>query len=382
MRFGIFQVYAATVVATLLMALQAGASEVTRLPCGIDADQVHDRTFIVRFNEGVRSTSALEPYRGISSVSEGFFKPFGWGMTVVRVEPGVDMSKVFETLSNDPLVKDVWPNVIRTTSALRNASQFYPNDPRYLNRRDAQILTPDRQYYLELVNAPAAWEKTTGSESVTVAILDTGIDIFHEDLQTQYWVNAAEVPNDHMDNDGNGFIDDVYGYDFYLNRGLPRDDEPTTTYHGTSTAGIVGAAGGNNIGIMGAAGGKGIQGERGVRLMILRVGTDFTISLSSEIAALSYAVQMGANIVNMSFGGEPGGSAESDAVKAAWNAGLIIVAAAGNEGAGAREGRIDWPAAIPEAIAVGLYHHFPRPVSAGQYAAHRRVLGGLFQIRT
>ncbi len=359
MRFGMFPVLTAAIAALFILTAYSPAEEITRLPNGISTDQVYDRSFIVRFNGGVRSASALEPYRGVSRVSDSFFGPFGWGMTVVKVEPGVDMSKIYETLAADPLVKDVWPNVIRTTSQVRTPSAYYPNDPRYLNRRDPTVLTPDRQYYLELVGAPDAWEKTTGSESVIIAIIDTGVDIFHEDLQTQFWVNTGDVPNDEIDNDGNGFIDDVYGYDFYLNRGLPRDDEPTTTYHGTSTAGIAGAAGGNNVGIMGAAGGKGIQGERGARLMILRVGTDFTISLSAEIAALSYAVQMGAHIVNMSFGGEPGGNAESDAVKAAWNAGLIIVAAGGNEGAGAHGGKIDWPAAIPEAIAVGSTTIFP-----------------------
>jgi len=348
-------VYVVIVVAsTGIAAGAASAASVDKLPCGVSIDQVYDRTLIVRFVEGVRSTSALEPYRSISwdrKSDEKFLKPFGWGFTVVRVDDGTDLAEAFSMLANDPLIKDVWPNVIRQPS-------FVPNDPKYLNERIEGLWTPDRQYYLEMMGAEAAWEKTTGCETVVVAMIDTGADLNHEELVTQLWVNPGEIADNDTDDDNNNYIDDVHGYDFYFKDGNPDDDQDFSAFHGTSTAGIIGARGGNSVGIMGAAGGRGALTERGVRLMILRVGTDMTIKLTAEIEALAYAVDNGADIINMSFGGASGGSVEKDALDGAWSSGLVIVAAAGNEGAGA-VGEIDWPAAVDSVIAVGATTIFP-----------------------
>ena len=214
-------------------------------------------------------------------------------------------------------------------------------------------ITPDRQYFYDYLNAEDAWERATGSESVVVAVIDTGVDTSHEDLVTQFWQNPGEIAGNSIDDDVNGYVDDVIGYDFYMDDGDPNDDDEFSGFHGTSTAGLVGARGNNNVGVMGSAGGRGTAGQRGVRLMILRVGTDFSIRLSAEIDALAYAADNGASIANMSFGGEPGGQPEKDAVDGAAAAGMVVLAAAGNVGAGAVGGKIDWPAAIESCIAVG-----------------------------
>ncbi len=332
----------------------AAENSIERLPCGIDADKVIDRGLIVRFKHGIRAASALSPYRSISwnkERDEKYIKSLGWGFTVVRVDEGVSLSEVFEMLSNDPLVKDVWPDVERTPS-------YIPNDPLYFATRIEGLLTPDRQYYLELIGAPSAWDVTTGSEAVVVANIDTGAELTHEDLVTQLWENSGEIPDNSIDDDGNGYIDDFNGYDFYFGDGNPNDDLDFTVYHGTSTSGIIGARGGNNLGIMGVAGGRSAIAERGVRLMILRVGTDTTIKLSAEIEAIGYAIDNGAHIINMSFGGESGGAPERDACDAAWQNGLLVIAAAGNEGAGAAFG-VDYPAAFESVIAIGATTIYP-----------------------
>ncbi|MEP0814463.1 MAG: S8 family serine peptidase [bacterium] len=327
--------------------------QVFRLPSGISDADVVDRGLIVRFRDGARTASAIGPDRGISAVktvSPG--RKFPFGFTLVKVAPDKPLGEAYGELLSDPNVLDVWPDVVRRPS-------FVPNDPKYLNNRPAGAITPDRQYFYEIMNAEEAWDKTTGSESVVVAVIDTGVDTSHEDLVTQFWQNPGEIAANNTDDDGNGYKDDIIGYDFYFGDSDPKDDDEFSGFHGTSTAGLVGARGNNAVGVMGAAGGRGVAGERGVKLMILRVGTDFTIKLSAEIEAIAYAVDNGADVINMSFGGAPGGNTERDAVRAAWNAGLVLVAAGGNVGAGAAGGAIDWPAAIDECIAVGATTVFP-----------------------
>ncbi|MCD6118383.1 S8 family serine peptidase [bacterium] len=323
---------------------RTSGDDVYRLPAGITPDEVFDSRLLVRFKSGVKSTSALEPYvaRGVTFMREiDIEDAFGFSLTAVKVENRDELASAYAELANDPNVECVWPDVIRTPS-------FVPDDPLYPTGH-----TQPGQYYLEMVGAEKAWFATTGSESVIVADIDTGTDMDHEDLVNQLWVNSGETPDDGIDNDENDYVDDVHGYDFYSSDGDPEDDEPASGFHGTSTAGIIGAQGNNGLGIMGSAGGNGETGQAGVRLMMLRVGTDHSISLSAEVEAVAYAVLNDAKVINMSFGGESGGSIEQEVMDLSWQAGVVIVAAAGNTGAGAAGGQIDWPAAFDSVIAVG-----------------------------
>src|SRR3990167_4418343 len=124
-----------------------------------------------------------------------------------------------------------------------------------------QAFTPDDEYlqeqwYLENIGAYDAWDTHTGDGSVVVAVLDTGIDLDHPDLEENIWVNAGEVAGDGIDNDGNGYIDDLNGYDFIDDDGtpIPNQDEAFdegAVSHGTVIAGIIGAVGDNDEGIAG-----------------------------------------------------------------------------------------------------------------------------------
>ena len=199
-------------------------------------------------------------------------------------------------------------------------TQRTPNDPDFdslwgLNNLGQTGGTLDAD-----IDAAEAWNITTGSGQRIVAVIDTGVDYRHEDLAANMWTNLGEIPGDGIDNDGNGFIDDIYGYDFANNDGDPLDDNN----HGTHVAGTIGAVGNNGIGVTGV--------NWNVQIMALKfLQADGSGTISAAIEAIDYAVENGASISNNSWGfnGAPS-QALHDAVAAARSQDHIFVAAAGN----------------------------------------------------
>jgi subtilisin family serine protease len=170
------------------------------------------------------------------------------------------------------------------------------------------------------IDALRAWDITTGSASVLVAIIDSGIDYTHTDLAPNIFFNTAEIPNNHIDDDGNGFVDDVRGWDFVNGDNDPMDDNG----HGTHVAGTVGAVGNNGIGVAGVS--------WNVRLLPVKfLNSSGAGNVANAISAIEYATRMGARIMNNSWGGGPYSQALFDAIRAAGDAGALFVAAAGNE---------------------------------------------------
>ena len=176
------------------------------------------------------------------------------------------------------------------------------------------------------IAAPAAWNFTTGSRSVVVAVIDSGIDLTHPDLAANLWVNPGEVAGDGIDNDANGFIDDVHGWDFVDNDAVPQDGFG----HGTHVAGIIGAVGNNGVGVTGV--------NWQVSIMALRIQNDSGAgSTSAVVAALRYATMMrrdhGIMIVasNNSWAAPAGYSPLLEQlIREHGEAGITFVAAAGN----------------------------------------------------
>lgn len=178
------------------------------------------------------------------------------------------------------------------------------------------------------VGAIEAWEITRGSRDVVVAVIDTGVAYAHPDLAPNMWKNSAEIPNNGIDDDRNGWVDDVYGYDFVNNDGDPHDDMG----HGTHVAGIIGAVGNNDMGI------AGISPE--VSLMALKSLDDYGDGdLFGAVRAIDYATAMGAHIINASWGFNDKSEALEVAMRAAGDAGILFVSAAGND-----RQSIDWDA--------------------------------------
>ncbi|HWG93308.1 MAG TPA: S8 family peptidase, partial [Mycobacteriales bacterium] len=156
---------------------------------------------------------------------------------------------------------------------------------------------------------------------VVVAVLDSGVDTSHPDLAANVYRNPGEVPGNRLDDDANGFIDDVTGWDFVNGDGTVYDD-PLVDEHGTHVAGTVGAVRGNRTGVAGAT-------DRAVLLPVKFLGQDGAGRASDAVRAVRYAVQQGAAVVNASFGGPDYSAALEEAVA---TSGAVVVAAAGNEG--------------------------------------------------
>lgn len=177
---------------------------------------------------------------------------------------------------------------------------------------------------LKKIQAPAAWSVSTGSPEVMAAIIDSGADLSHPDLIPNLWVNPGEIAGNRVDDDGNGLIDDVNGWDFVGDDNRP-DDEGR---HGTHVAGTVSAAGDNGLGVVGV--------NWNTKLIIARVG-DQSFPSSALIGAVKYVTRLresGVNVVvsNNSYGGTGFEPAMRDAIQDAQEADIIFVAAAGNDG--------------------------------------------------
>lgn len=214
------------------------------------------------------------------------------------------------------------------------------NDPRYpeqwaLNNTGQTGGTPGAD-----MDAERAWDLTAGDPSIVVAILDSGVDIDHEDLAANVWHNQNEIPDNGVDDDSNGYIDDWEGWNFDLDSNDPRP----SFYHGTHVAGIVNAVGSNGIGIAGLAGGLGGPGVQG---MALSIGQQAPNSGVLDDAIL-YAANNGAQVITISSSvGES--QAINDALAYAYNVkDVFIDCASGNSGPS-----VAYPATRPEAMAVG-----------------------------
>ncbi|MDQ8209500.1 S8 family serine peptidase [Coraliomargarita sp. SDUM461003] len=170
------------------------------------------------------------------------------------------------------------------------------------------------------IDAFEAWDIETGDSSLVVGIIDTGVNLQHVDLVDNLWVNTDEIPDNGIDDDSNGYIDDVYGWDFHNGDNDPTDDNG----HGTHCAGIVGAVGNNGIGVSGVA--------QDVSLMALKfLSNQAGGNLSDAVPALYYATDNGAFVTSNSWGGGGYSQAMSEAIEYARQADSIFVAAAGNE---------------------------------------------------
>ena len=244
------------------------------------------------------------------------------GLEVVRLEPGISVDDAVRDFEARPDVLYAEPSYIQQPLAVPNDSRFgelwgLNNTGQAVNGLSG---TADAD-----IDAPEAWNATTGASSVSVAIIDTGIAYTHPDLAPNIFYNGAEIFGSvGVDDDANGYVDDYRGFDFVDND----NDIQDPAGHGSHVAGTVGARGNNDSPGPGTTDITGVNWS--TKLMGLRACGAGGCPLPDQIDAFAYAQQMGAKVANVSFGGPVFSQAQSDAIAAA--SGVLFVAAAGNGG--------------------------------------------------
>ncbi|MBN1350479.1 S8 family serine peptidase [candidate division KSB1 bacterium] len=260
----------------------------------------------------------------------------------LKVADSLIFRQIIDFLNNSPLVVYAQPNYLRCVNET-------PNDPEY-----------SKQWAIPLCEIDRAWEMSHGSKDIILAVIDTGIDYWHEDLRANIWLNSGEDVNRNgvvdssdfngIDDDENGFIDDIRGWDFtdapaWADGGdyLERDNDPQDEHgHGTAIAGIIAACANNGIGISGAA--------PDCKVMNLRAGTLRGLLEEDDVAsAIVYAVENGARVINMSFGDQVASPFLRDVISFGYHCNCVLVAAAGNSGSFAAH----YPSGFAETISVG-----------------------------
>jgi len=203
------------------------------------------------------------------------------------------------------------------------------------------------------IDAVAAWDIATGSSSIQVAVIDTGVDYTHPDLVDNMYVNPLELPGNGVDDDRNGWVDDVFGFDFINNDGDPMDDQS----HGTHVAGIIGARADNGIGVAGVA-------WRCKIVALKFLGPDGTGDVSGAVKAIDYIIAHRIPISNNSWGGEDASQAMYDAISAAHSIGHLFFAAAGNEALNTDQtGHYPSGYNLPNIISVAATDNWDEPAS-------------------
>ncbi len=249
------------------------------------------------------------------------------GVQLIQLPDNVSVEEATVWYNSKPSILYAEPNFIKTISlpiprgteelnvtdapsgtgtlSVRLAS-IYPNDPYF-----------SKQWNLNNIQLPMAWDITTGSDSVVIAVLDTGVNYNHPDIAGNIWVNPGEIPDNNIDDDQNGFIDDINGWDFAYNDKSPLDDYG----HGTMIASIIGSEGNNLQGIAGMM--------WNVKIMPVKIFTSYSFTISDEIKGIHYAKMNGAKIIVCSFSGDYYIS-EQTAIEQAQN--ILFICAAGNDG--------------------------------------------------
>lgn len=217
-----------------------------------------------------------------------------------------------------------WEN--RLVAALMGCALFLPSAANALTPNDPLY---DRQWYLRQIRADKAWDVTTGSSSVVVAVLDSGVDGTHPDIAQNMWKNVDEIPGNQVDDDNNGYVDDVKGWNFVKNQA---DTSPmrveyqadVALAHGTIVASIIAGRGNDGYGV------AGVSWNTTIMPLVVLDGNGFG-NVPDMVKAIRYAVANGAHIINMSLVGyEPDPALAHELYKAA-KAGVLVVVAAGND---------------------------------------------------
>lgn len=265
--------------------------------------------YIVKYKEATSLRPSGQPLREYH-VSAMKLTPISGDLYSLQIKGSAEeKSKILAQLAAESEVDYVEPD--------------YPIDP--IPQTPTAIMPDDpyfsKQWFHSTLNSLAAWSVDEGSDEVIAAVVDTGVDYTHPDLADNMWINKDEIPNNGKDDDGNGYIDDVYGWNFAANNNDPRSSSKSP--HGSHVAGLIGARGNNHVGVVGVA--------PKVKLMALKFMDDSGAGVTSNaVRAIDYAIHKKVFLINNSWGSNRFSRTLSDAIGRAAKAGILFFAAAGN----------------------------------------------------
>jgi subtilisin family serine protease len=318
---GIVGTFLASITAALGFGLAPASAQVDPAPLS-PVKQLLEQGADIKFDPFsvlVRFETAADPgevARAIALVDGRVSQVYDVVPGLVHLEIGVPVDRALAALNQLKCVRYAEPDwVCKATSV--------PNDPSFGNlwgmRNTGQTVNSDPGVAGADSRAHLAWDTFTGSSTFVVAIIDDGTNRTHPDLAANMWTNPGEIAGDGIDNEGNGYVDDTWGYDFYQ-----RDSDPTGTGHGTHTAGTVGAVGNNGVGVAGVM--------WSCKLMALRfLGPNGGVT-SDAILSVQYSNGKRVRVSNNSWGGGGFSQALYDAINAGKAANHLFVAASGNSG--------------------------------------------------
>ncbi|WP_394391350.1 S8 family serine peptidase [Shewanella woodyi] len=307
----------------------AGAITVSAAPVQAKVTQheyVKDSILVVYKDNATKSErlSAQRLVRGsihdvnADGVDDKFANLMGGKLANLSLRSGSDVSKAIKMISQHPAVKYAEPNyVIKAVGT--------PDDPSFASLWGMNNTGQDGGTADADIDAVEAWDISTGDSDVVVAVIDTGVDYNHEDLQDNMWTNPNEIAGNGIDDDGNGVIDDIHGYSAIDDDGDPMDGNG----HGTHVSGTIGAKGNNGVGVA------------GVNWDVSIIGCQFldaggSGSTAGAIACIDYVTNLKVNhgvdvkASNNSWGGGGFSQALKDSIESGGDAGILFVAAAGN----------------------------------------------------
>ena len=300
----------------------------------LTAEHASMEEVLVKLTPGTTAKAATELARRMGGVLEHRYRLIDY--CVIRVPPAMSLAEAAGELAAEPEVIAVEPNY-------RIQISKTPNDPSFGALWGLHNVGQSNGTINADIDAPEAWDIETGNSNIIVAVVDTGVDYYHEDLSANMWRNPGELGYDaggldkrsnDIDDDGNGYVDDVYGANFIWGTGDPWDDSG----HGSHCAGTIAAVGSNGVGVAGVC--------WRARIMALKFLSSLgSGSTADAVEAVEYAITHGARIVNNSWGSQTGPSgAIDDVFEVARQANMIMVCAAGNDG---MEATLHYPSAAP-----------------------------------
>ncbi|MCZ8201041.1 MULTISPECIES: S8 family serine peptidase [unclassified Microcystis] len=276
---------------------------------------------IVKFKQGIASAQVAQFQSLFGAVSTQKIKLTG--AEVWKLSGSLSVEKILAQYRSNPIFEYIEPDYILTKGTITPKATF-PNDPSFgqlwgLHNTGQSGGTPDAD-----IDAPEAWDIQKGNPNLVIGVIDSGVDYSHPDLAGNIWTNPGEIANDGIDNDGNGYVDDIRGWDFAYNDNDPGDVDG----HGTHVAGTIAGKGNNGVGVTGVA--------WNAKIMPLKFLDDTGSGWTSDaILAINYATAKGVKLTNNSWGGGGFNQALYDAINAAGQAGALFIAAAGNNSANA-----------------------------------------------